>query len=444
MSASMNLALRQNLTLSPRLQQAMSLLQLSSLEFEQALREAAASNPFLEEEPAAPAPPTESYAFERPPSPSAFSASQDALERVPEAPDLREQLRRQLCGSRCSEREHLAAELVIDTLDDDGYLREEVPAAAVEPGLTREDIGQAIELVRSFEPAGVAAGSLVDCLLLQLDADPQPTAAHALARRILQQQVDLLSRRDFRALQQRLDCSEASLHEALRLIRHLDPSPARSGQPSAGDYVTPDVLVREREGGFEVVPNPALRARASLNHGYVQMFRQGRRRGQYPEMAGQLREARWLLRNLQQRQDTILRVARCIVARQQEFFSRGEIGLQPLLAREVARELECHESTVSRACSHKYMATPQGCFEFRHFFTRELSGPEVSHSAGAVREMIRELVQQESADAPLSDVELAARLQGLGVPIARRTVTKYRQMLKLPPVEFRRSAQPAP
>ncbi|HEY0915930.1 MAG TPA: hypothetical protein VGE22_13745, partial [Solimonas sp.] len=131
MSASMNLALRQNLTLSPRLQQAMSLLQLSSLEFEQALREAAASNPFLEEEPAAPAPPTESYAFERPPSPSAFSASQDALERVPEAPDLREQLRRQLCGSRCSEREHLAAELVIDTLDDDGYLREEVPAAAV-------------------------------------------------------------------------------------------------------------------------------------------------------------------------------------------------------------------------------------------------------------------------------------------------------------------------
>lgn len=442
MSASMTLAARQNLTLSPRLQQAMGLLQLSSLEFEQALREAAASNPFLEEaERETPVPVTQGYAFER--SPSAAGA-QDALEHMPEEPDLREQLRSQLCGSRCSEREHLAAELVIDTLDDDGYLREEVPVAAVQPWLTQEDIGQAIELVRSFEPAGVAAGSLVDCLMLQLEADPNPTAAHALARRILQQQVELLSRRDFRALQQRLDCSEPALRAALRLIRHLDPSPARSDLPSAGDYVAPDILVQEQDGRFEAIPNPALRSAACLNQGYVQMFRQGRRRGEYPGMAGQLREARWLMRNLQQRQDTILRVARCIVARQQAFFSAGEIGLQPLLAREVARELDCHESTVSRACSHKYMATPQGCFEFRHFFTRELSSPNASRSAASVREMIRELIQDEAADAPLSDVDLAARLQDLGVPIARRTVTKYRQMLKLPSVEFRRSAQPLP
>ncbi|MDM4772730.1 RNA polymerase factor sigma-54 [Solimonas sp. SE-A11] len=443
MTTSMTLVARQHLTPSPRLQQAMNLLQLSSLEFEQALREAAASNPFLdqEEEREAPTPSLQGYAFERSPS---SATAQDVMERLPEEPGLREQLRRQLCGSRCSEREHLAAELVIDTLDDDGYLREDVPVAVVQPGLTQQDIGQAIALVRSFEPAGVAAGSLTECLLLQLEAEPQPTAAHALARRILRQQMELLSRRDFRGLQQRLDCSEASLRAALRLIRQLDPSPARSGLPSAGDYVTPDVLVQEQDGRFEVVPNPALRPGACLNQDYVQMFRQGRRRGEYPGMAGQLREARWLLRNLQQRQDTILRVARCIVARQQGFFSAGEIGLQPLLAREVARELDCHESTVSRACSNKYMATPLGCFEFRHFFTRELSSPRARCSAGAVREMIRELIGAEAADAPLSDVDLAARLQEMGVPIARRTVTKYRQMLKLPPVEFRRSAQPLP
>ena len=442
MSVSMTMAARQHLALSPRLQQAMGLLQLSSLEFEQALREAAASNPFLEEEERqAPAAPAESYAFERS---TAVAGAQDALEHLPEELDLREQLRIQLCGSRCSEREHLAAELVINSLDDDGYLREEVPAASVQPALAPEDIKHAIALVRSFEPPGVAAGSLVECLMLQIEAETEPTPAHALARRILLQQVDLLSRRDFRALQQRLDCSEASLREALRLIRHLDPSPARGGPASARDYVTPDVLVQEREGRFEAVPNPALRPRTRLNQGYVQMFRQGRRRGEYPQMAGQLREARWLLRNLQQRQDTILRVARCIVARQQAFFSEGEIGLQPLLAREVARDLDCHESTVSRACSHKYMATPQGCFEFRHFFTRELSGPQARCSAGSVREMIRELIQDEAADAPLSDVDLAARLQGMGVPIARRTVTKYRQLLKLPPVEFRRSAQLPP
>ncbi len=440
MSAIMTLSTRQHLALSPRLQQAMNLLQLSSLDFEQALRDAAASNPFLEEENPEPAArETEAYAFERTAGATAFA--QDALERLPDEPDLKQRLRRQLYGSRCSPREQLAAELLIDTLDDDGYLREDVPAALAQPALTPEEIARATALVRGFEPAGVAARSLVDCLLLQLAADPVQTAAHERARGILEQQLDLLSRRDFRALRQRLDCSEAQLREALGLIRHLDPSPARSSAPVAGDYVTPEIVVREQQGRFVAAPNPALRCGASLNQRYVQMFRQGRRRGQYPQMAGQLREARWLMRNLEQRQQTILRVARCIIERQQDFFAAGEIGLRPLLARDVARELDCHESTVSRASSHKYMATPRGCFEFRHFFTRELANPRSSCSAGAAREMIRELIEQERAEAPLSDVELAARLQGMGVPIARRTVTKYRRLLRLPPVEFRRSTR---
>ena len=201
----------------------------------------------------------------------------------------------------------------------------------------------------------------------------------------------------------------------------------------------PDVVVREQDGRYVAFPTSSLMPATRINQGYVQMFRQGSRRGEYRALAGQLQEARWLLRNLRRRCDTIMRVAACIVERQQAFFAEGDFGLSPLLARDVARELGCHESTVSRAVGHKYMATPRGCFEFRHFFTRELGPARESRSAGAVRGLIREMIEAERRDMPLSDVDIAGELRNRGVHIARRTVTKYRRMLKLPPVEFRRS-----
>lgn len=496
MSIGLGLGTRQNLAISPRMQQAIRLLQLSAVDFELELRNSVMTNPFLEESEeaelatssatpdvdtvteAAPAAdalmesasrvadgteatalaetdpaaerleglqsdaPPDDFAFERTPGSGSSDEDGPQLGWVRETKGLRDFLRSQLYASQCSEREVLAAEIVIETLDDDGYLREEMKSSLdqveVSPPLTDDEVQSAIALVRTFEPVGVGATSLTECLLMQLRAKDPETPGLALARTILTDHIDVLSRRDFQSLRKRLECEEEEMREALALIRRLDPDPASRYQAKAPDYVIPDVIVYESKGELIAALNPSIRSGARLNKGYVDMFR-GCRRSAHPQMSQQLQEARWLVRNVEQRFDTILRVAQFIVDRQREFFDVGDIALKPLVLRDVAVELGLHESTVSRATGNKYMSTPRGCFEFKHFFSRELprkDGPACS--AASVRNVIQSLITAEQRESPLSDVDIAAKLQAQGIRIARRTVTKYRRMLKVPPAEFRK------
>lgn len=457
MTMLLSLATNQNLTISPRMQQAIRLLRLSALDFEMALRNAAVTNPFLEEcdddeegaqlpvEAAVSelSPLPESFAFERPGT-AAPAADDEGPEfaRVAERPGLRDHLRNQLLASQCSERELQLANAIIETLDDDGYLRESLdavlPALKLDPAPTAGEVDRAIALLRQFDPPGLCAGSLIECLLLQLDAIDGDTATRALARTILTTHVDLLARRDFGTLQRRINCDEPVLHEAIGLIRRLDPDPGSRYSAKAPDYVVPDVIVVERSGRHVAMLNPAVSNGIRLNERYVDLFRRCRR-SQHPAMAQQLQEARWMIRNVEQRFDTILRVASFIVDRQQAFFSAGDLALKPMVLREVADELGLHESTVSRATGNKYMATARGCIEFKHFFSRELHTDQgQACSAAAVRSLIGGLIHAERRSAPLSDVEITAELKSQGIHIARRTVTKYRRMLKVPSAEFRR------
>lgn len=454
----LSLSTRQSLAISPRLQQAIRLLQLSALDFEQELRESLISNPFLEEgEETAPAtednpadsgfdeplPPLGS-AFERARAPVSDDEDGSDLAWAPEKRGLRDYLRSQLYASRKAPREILAAEVVIETLDDDGYLRDDVGgslrAVSVDPPLSADEIERAIDLVRQFDPPGVAARDLTECLRLQLMALEGVGDERELALKILAEHLDLFARHDFGALRRRLDCDEDRLRAACMLIRRLDPHPGSRYSASAPDYIVPDVLVVRRRGRYTAILNPAARPSARLNQRYVELFRRCRR-SRHPAMAQQLQEARWFLRNAEQRFETIQRVAEFIVDRQSDFFTYGDVALKPMVLREVADELGLHESTVSRATGNKYMETPRGCFEFKHFFSRELpmrDGPACS--AAAVRALIQEIIAEEKPEQPLSDVDIAAQLQAQGIRIARRTVSKYRRMLRLPPAELRRQA----
>lgn len=477
-SPMLSLSARQQMTISPRLQQAIRLLQMSAVEFDQELRGALSSNPFLEdpaEEQSAGSP---GEAAEQPQTGSEEAIAGVLTEGTQEihldrgydepliaaAPasrlgesedndpgvwasarqDLRDHLRQQLYASPLSPRQRLAAEIVIETLDDDGYLRDDVAAVAaaleLEEPLTDGEIAAGVELVRDFDPAGVGARDLIDCLQLQLHALDDGEPGRELALVLVREGVDLLARRDFAALRVRLGCDEPSLRQAHALIRRLDPRPGSRFGSAPADYVIPDVIVTQRNGQLIASINPALRPQARLNQRYIELLHRSRARA-HPAMAQQLQEARWLLRNAEQRFITIQRVAEAILRRQRAFFIYGDVALRPMVLREVADEVGLHESTVSRATGNKYMATPRGLFEFKHFFSRQLptrSGGACS--AAAVRALMQELIEREDARAPLSDVTIADLLRNQGIQVARRTVAKYRTMMKVLPAELRRQA----
>lgn len=453
MSTSLSLAASQKLSISPRLQKAVRLLQLSTVDFEQEMRDTISCNPFLEEleevneeqqaqsDGEAALSYGEHAAFEK--TYSCAGGASD-LSWAPDNLCLRDLLREQLYASRQDSRLSFIAGAVIECLDEDGYLRDPVaPALAslhLQPQASDEEIKRAIALVQSFEPTGVGARNLGECLELQLRALPDDGPVHELALRIVQGHLDAIERRDFGGLQQRVGCNEEQLRAAFALLRRLDPGPGGQLRSAASDYVVPDVLVFKRGDGYQTLLNPGVRNCARLNERYVDLFRQVRR-SEHPEMTRQLQEARWFLRNVEQRFDTILRVAEFIVNKQKAFFDHGDMALRPMVLREVADELGIHESTVSRATGRKYMATPRGCLEFKFFFSRELPMRQGRGcSATAVRALIHEIIDAEGQGQPLSDVEIAAQLRAEGIGIARRTVTKYRRMLKLPAAELRRYA----
>ena len=330
---------------------------------------------------------------------------------------------------------------IIESLDDDGYLRTPLlelgPLVPVQPPATPGDLTLALAVVHSLDPAGVGARSVAECLLLQMAVITCPTTRH-LATRIVAQHLGVLAARDVPALAQALGAPIALVEAVCDRIRRLDPRPGWRFGTSRIDYVVPDVIVKRVQSQWTVRLNPAVVPKLRLNQVYAELFKR-QRSAQNSEMAGQLQEARWTLRNVEQRFATILDVAEAIVRRQHHFFEFGAMAMKPLGLREIADEVGVHESTVSRVTNNKFMATPVGVFELKYFFSRAMVNTNGSTCSGtAIRGLIKEIIETERPDSPLSDADITRQISQQGLVVARRTVTKYRQMLHIDSVDRRR------
>jgi RNA polymerase sigma-54 factor len=454
-NAVLGLRLKQQLTLTPRLQQSVKLLQLSALECVQELHQAIAQNPFLEES-AESAESSDSRAEREEAAEDSsradldFSTSGSGGGGGEDTPDwtewtaspstLHDSLREQLLLLGLSERDHVLANLFIDALDDDGFLRLPIEdVAALAPGAAPGEIETALRIVQTLEPNGIAARDLGECLALQIEAMDRDTPSRAIALDVVQNKLSLMAARDNTRLLDALGCSEEELRLAMELIRSLDPRPGSKVGTFEPRAIVPDVIVRKEKKRWLVTVNSAIYPRIRVNQQYADYFRQARD-GETALLAQHLQEARWLVRNLEQRFLTIQRVAEAVVTRQRNFFEYGDLAMRPLTLREIADELGLHESTVSRATSHKFMATPRGVVAFKRFFSRQLATTSGgSCSATAIRALLREFIAAEDRRNPLSDVQLTELLADRGVKVARRTVTKYRRSMQLPAVDFRRA-----
>jgi RNA polymerase sigma-54 factor len=455
---SLELRQQQHLALTPQLQQSIRFLQLSAHELELEVAQALLDNPMLEREeeydieavdPVAddvqeladrwPAP-----GFSNRPSASARRAdSYDEIGRPETAlpHTLQDHLLLQLHATRVSARDRALVTMLIDELDDSGYLPtplEEI-AAILPAGLNVEfnELQTALRLLQSFDPPGVAARSLSDCLILQLHrrftvTEPAAGATEAVdnirrcAMDIAANHLALLASGNLNRLRDALSCDLDTLRAAHALLLQLDPRPASPWSTSTADYVTPDVMVRKVQGRWQADLNPLVIPKLRVNTFYENVLAQSP--DPVPALQGQLQQAQGLIRSVQQRFVTILRVAQAIVVRQQAFFEQGVSAMRPLLLRDIAQELALHESTVSRATRHKYAQTPWGVVELKRFFGAALSTDDGNTtSATAVQSLIGDLVREESSAKPLSDSRIAALLAEKGVVIARRTVAKYRE-----------------
>lgn len=473
----------QRQTLSPRLQHAVRLLQMSSLDFGIVVRDVLGRNPFLEAEDEVPAeelrdderdtqpgdlagevydgprdadqvappevetePPLASdrdlwladgMASSKPGHDGDVSALDFMMEETP----LNAHLHAQLGTMALSPRDLVLAGVVVESLDDDGYLRtplaELCSVADVTPAATLEDLQIALRLVQSLEPAGVAARDVAECLSLQLGEIDCPHL-RAMAREIVQGHMDSLAARDVPAMARALGASAGEIESACDRIRRLDPRPGWRQSSSHVNCIVPDVIVRKDRGVWQVQLNSAVVPRVRLNEVYAQLF-QRHRCAENTEMGAHLQEARWTVRNVEQRFSTILDVAQAIVRRQRHFFEYGSMAMKPLGLREIADEVGVHESTVSRVTNNKYMATPTGVYELKHFFSRAMVSANGKACSGtAIRGLIQDIIESESTGRPLSDAEITRQLARQGLTVARRTVTKYRQMLRIDAVGRRK------
>lgn len=450
-NAVIGLRLKQQLALTPRLQQSVKLLQLSALDCLQELHQAMALNPFLEDMTDTPegtvadedSEEAGEHDFEPPDTGSASSSADempDWTEWTASPSSLRDSLKDQLLLLGLTERDFALAHLIVDALDEDGFLRQPLDKLlADEAGVQPGELETALRIVQTLEPSGVGARDLAECLSLQLQALDSSLPGHALAVEIARDKLAMMAARDHAPLRTQLRCSEPQLQEAFELIRGLDPRPGSKVGSFEPRAIVPDVIVRRDKKRWTVSINAAIYPRIRVNQQYAQCLRRARAADSAP-LAQHLQEARWLVRNLEQRFLTIQRVAEAVVARQRNFFEYGDLAMRPLTLREIAAELDLHESTVSRATSHKFMATPRGVISFKRFFSRQLATASGgSCSATAIRALMREFIAAEDRSHPLSDVQLTELLTGRGVKVARRTVTKYRRSMQLPAVESRRA-----
>jgi RNA polymerase sigma-54 factor len=358
--------------------------------------------------------------------------------------DLREFLMQQLAGTRCSQRDNALVTILIDNLNDDGYLdttfAELLAWLPAELEIDEDELRTALHLLQSFEPTGVGARDYIECLLLQLDqllAYEWPADVVHYARQIIENHMQLLANRDFTRLRHALNCTEEELRETQTLIRTLNPKPGSAFGVPNHTYVTPDVIVKKVKNDWRVSLNPDVMPKIRVNESFARLMSANRAASR--GLTGQLQEARWLVKNVEQRFDTILRVSQAIVDRQKAFFTHGELAMRPLVLREIAELLGLHESTISRVTTQKYMLTPFGTLELKYFFGSHV-GTETGGAASstAIRALIRQLIQAEAPTKPLSDSRIAEMLGEQGFVVARRTVAKYREALDIPAVAQRK------
>ncbi len=482
MKQTLQLKLSQHLALTPQLQQSIRLLQLSSLELNQEIEQALQENPLLERDE-----PTEAALFPgandalthtRAEEPAAASEERerpvdadwsadglewpsggvkgprdpndesdvDAGELQAAATSLRDHLIGQLALSQLSGLERLRVAFLVEALDDDGYLAQELEELvevlpedmAGEPDEVLEDLQIALKHLQSLDPPGVGARNPRECLLLQL-ANLPPSPDNTLARAIVRDHLEQLANRDYARIKKALGCDDTALRDAQTLIRSLNPRPGAQFAPLDTRYIVPDVIVRKQRGGWVVQLNQEAMPRLRINRLYADLLRKQRSNGG-GNLAGQLQEAKWLIKNVQQRFDTIARVSQAIVDRQRAFFDHGEVAMRPLTLREIADTVNLHESTISRVTTQKYLASPRGIYELKYFFGSHVATDTGgAASSTAIRALIKQLVGAEDGHKPLSDARIAEILGEQGIVVARRTVAKYRESLSIPPVNLRKT-----
>jgi RNA polymerase sigma-54 factor len=332
--------------------------------------------------------------------------------------------------------------LLIEALDDNGYLDESLEqilaALPEELGIELDDLIFALNLLQSLEPAGVGARNASECLALQIKRLPHiPLVTRRLALTLVQDYLPQFAQRDFNKIKKALDCDDQDLREAQEVIRLCQPHPGKGFNKDRVDFVAPDVIVTKTKLGWQVQLNHDVMPKLQINSLYANLLRQHKNAA---TLQTQLQEARWLIKNMRQRFDTILRVSEAIVERQRSFFNHGAVAMRPLVLREIADTLGLHESTISRVTTQKYMLTPHGVFELKYFFGSHVAteaGGEASSTA--IRALIKQLIGAENQTTPLSDSKIASMLGEQGMVIARRTVAKYREALKIPPVNLRKT-----
>jgi len=493
MKPALQLRISQQLTMTPQLQQAIRLLQLPVAELNTQLEQLLAENVMLDVEEPAPgsiegssegnleldAPPpdpaaggtpndetpadnwddaeNESVATAESPAnddadsllwsetSGGGSSNWDGEDGRPEASDsanetLHAHLLWQLETEHFGSREVLMGQALVDAMNDAGYLTESLPVIletlAKSGSFTLEELEQTLVKVQALDPAGIGARDLGECVRIQLRQLSPNVPGLDLALAITVDGLDLVAEQELGILRRRLGVSEADLDIALALIRNCHPKPGLAVQPSSPDYIVPDVFVRKRNGRWTVDVNRSTTPRLKVNQAYADLVRGD---SDHATLRNQLQEARWLVRSLEIRNDTLLKVAMCIVDRQAAFLEHGEEAMRPMVLRDVAELVEMHESTISRVTANKYMHTPRGLFEFRHFFSSQVTGDDGSEqSSTAIRARIRKLVSQEDPAKPLSDSQLAALLSKQGIQVARRTVAKYREAMHIEPSSERK------
>jgi RNA polymerase sigma-54 factor len=480
MKASLQLKVSQSLTMTPQLQQAIRLLQLSSIELQTEIQDALESNMMLEleediEEEAVPATQGDSPdngemelkaeiennnipeelpvdtgwddIYEGGGSYSRGSET-DSDYRAIENQDgedqtLRDHLLWQLNLTPTSETDRAIATAIIDALDDDGYLTSSLEDIHDLLGKDQEvgldEIEANLHLVQSMEPTGVGARDLRECLLLQLAQMDPDTPWLEEARRLVAEHLDLLAAHDYNQLMRRMKMSRDELSEVISLIQSLNPRPGGQVHDQFIQYVVPDVYVKKVRGVWRVELNNEAVPRLRINSEYASMIKRADNSSDNTSLKSHLQEARWFIKSLQSRSETLLRVATCIVERQRAFLEYGEEAMKPLILHDIAQALDMHESTISRVTTRKYMHTPRGIFELKYFFSSHVSTDHGgAASSTAIRALIKKLIAAEKPERPLSDSKIASQLGEQGINVARRTVAKYREAMAIPPSNERK------
>ena len=496
---SVQLRLGQSLTMTPQLQQAIRLLQLSTLELQAQIQETLEENPMLElaegdgtseadedyaegyEESETPetgeaaelarADTTDSheiaeaaepsrdeipdelpvdtdwgdiYDIPTPYSGSAEGEGRDLFENQPGGEEtLQEHLLWQLNLTPLSERDHAIAIAIIDAINDDGYLTEDLESICAEIGAAQEveqdEVEAVLHLIQRFDPVGAGSRSLAECLGVQLAQLPPETPWLAAAKTLVREHLDLLGGRDYRQLMRRLKVEEAELQQIIALVQTLNPRPGTLVSATQSEYIVPDVFVRRREGSWQVELNADVAPRLRINSLYASFVRRADNSADNTYLRDQLQEARWFIKSLQSRNETLLKVARAIVEHQRGFLEYGEEAMKPLVLRDIAEQLSMHESTISRVTTQKYMHTPRGIVEFKYFFSSHVGTADGGEcSAIAIRAMIKKLITEEDPGKPLSDSKIASVLMERGINVARRTVAKYREAMAIAPSNERK------